>query len=323
MKIQLIRRKSPLRFLPWMGGALLISLFLSFLLPAGAQPGADPLLGRREEWALYRGAPEGALAPHMLTRAQLLAGPLMLADPAHPLPADFPAPSVRDIQAMVSTYLPAEENVLLRQDVIYALCAMQFERDLKGSLTFTRGAVSPAQPEEARKAAFDRYAQVYPRAEALRRSQAAVPAGGQSEHQTGWAVDLALTPPLKTAEKNPLRRNAGGQWVWEHMWRFGLIQRFGPGDGGAGSCEEIHLRYVGLPHAAAMQVMGLGLEDYLSLLRREGALTLCRREEPYAYIYCSPLMGDWAFSPPCPGDLLCSADNAGFAIAAVAAQGIF
>ena len=328
MKIQTIGRKQARRLPLLLATALALLLsgitaLVAALSEAPDAPEGDPLLGQWEEWRLLRGAPQGTLPAVTADRSRLLAGTLVLADPQHPLPPDYPAPSVRDVSAMVGSYVPAEENTLLRPEVTYGLCAMQFEHSLAGFLTFGRGAVSPAQQEEARKEAFDRYARVYPLAEALRQSQAAVPAGRESEHQTGWAVDVHLTPPLSMAKKNPLERNAGGQWLADNMWRFGFIQRYAFGDGSRGACENIHVRYVGIPHAAAMHVTGLGLEDYLSLLRREGALTLERQGVPYAYLYCVPCQGDWAFAPPCEGSVLFSADNTGWAVAAVAAQGGF
>lgn len=272
-----------------------------------------PPLAQRDGYALSAGAPALAGKTVAWDREALLQGTLLLVSPDHPLPKDYPAPSTRTIRAMVGAYLPAAEGVPLRQEVIYALCCMQFDHPLDGDVLFFRGAVSAAQQEELRREAFERFSRIYPLTEALRQAQA-VPGGGESDHQTGLAVDLALTPPLALGEKDPLRRNAAGQWIDDHLWEYGFLREK------EAACEAIHLRYVGAPHAAALHVLGMDLPAYWALLREERALTLWRKDAPYAYLYCFPCEGTAVLSVPDDADFCFSADNTGWAVAAVAAQ---
>lgn len=303
---------------PALYAALTVILSAGLLLflcqPGGAEK--DMLLAEREEWALVRGAslPPGRTVT--FTREQWLQGPLMLASPEHPLPPDYPAPDARAVRAMVGSYLPVQEGTALRADVTYALCAMQTEHSFVGQAVISQGVVSAAQQDDLRRAAYARYAAVYPLAEALEKAYAAVPGGNESEHQTGYTLDLVLTEPLAMKEKNPLLRNEAGRWFSEHMARYGFIQR-------QGVCENVHLRYVGLPHAAAMELLGLGLEDYLVFLHKEKKLTLLRDGQPYAFLLCVPAAEAVSFPLPDQAAFLISGDNTGWVIAAIAAQNRF
>ena len=224
---------------------------------------------------------------------------------------------------MVGSYLPAQEDVALWREAVYGLCAIQLEHPLEEGLTLVRGTLSAAQQEDWRREAFNRFSKIYPLKEAVDRAIAAVPGGGESEHQTGYAVDIALKGPLSLGETQPLLRNETGRWLSQNAWRYGWICRYAPGQEAEGSCEGVHLRYVGTVHAAAMHTLGLGLEDYLTLLRREGALTLYRNGEAYAYFYCAPTEEHWRLRLPAGAAAQFSLDNTGWAIAVIAAQGVF
>ena len=309
----------------WGGSVLLLlctmGIFCSFPSPEPAQPALA--IAGRDGWAIERGAPPLSGVPVTLTREALLQGTLMQVSAADPLPIDFPPPNVRDVRAMVGAYLPAKEGLMLHQDAIYALCTMQFEYPLEQGVSLIRGTLSSAQQEAWRREAFDRYSRVYPVAEAMSRVTEEIPGGGESEHQLGYSLDIALKSPLSLAGSDPLLHNTAGHWLHENLWRFGWIYRFSPEEKSEGSCEGIHLRYVGKAHAAAMHTLGVSLEAYLSLLRSEGTLTLLRDGIPYCYLYCFPDEQSLSLLLPKDAQWEASADNTGFSILAIAAQGAF
>ena len=286
----------------------------AFLCPAGGAE--DTLLGERDGWAVRRGVPAIYNHPVTVTREQWLRGALMLCSPASPLPEDYPAPDVRAVRAVAGNYVPAAEDVALRPEVIYALCRLETERSLRGEAEIVGGTVSCAQQEAKQKDAFARYAAVYPLEEAIQRAAAAVPGGGETEHRTGYAVDIALCGALRLREENPLCRNETGKWLVEQMWRFGFIQRYAPGGGEDGACERVHLRYVGDIHACAMHALNLRLEAYLLLLHREKALTIYRDGAPWACVLCVPEAQAVTFQTPENAVPEYSGDNAGYVIAA-------
>lgn len=289
---------------------------LAMLQKPSAVPATALILAQRESCTLLRGAPSLAGTPTFLSRAQLIQGPLMLSSPVHPLPNDLPTPDTPSIRRLVGTYLPAEEGASLRREAIYALCALQTEYSLAGKACFVRGMVSNAQQEEERRQAFFRYAQVLPPEEALPRAREAVPGAGESEHQTGWAVDVQLTGTLSMGSKDPLLRSEGGKWLQNNLWRFGFIRRYTRAEE-EGGCEHIHLRYVGPIHSAAIHTLGCTLEEYLALLRREKALTLQREGEGDVFLYCVQGEGNMTLPLPPGAIYTCSADNTGWTVIAL------
>ena len=236
-----------------------LTLIFLLLFHQGAEPALA--LGGRDEWIILKGAPEPQGTQTYLSRSALLQGKLMLVSPQTPLPKDYFPPNTRDIRAMVGAYLPAKEGVMLCQEAVYALCTIQFEYPLEQGVSLIRGTLSNAQQEEWRREAFDRYAKVYPLNEALSRVTEEIPGGGESEHQTGYALDLAMKGPLSLVGADPLLHNTTGRWLDENLWRFGWIYRFSPQEESDGSCEGVHLRYVGKVHAAAMHALGIGMEE--------------------------------------------------------------
>lgn len=301
----------------WLMGAALCVLVAWLFFLFWPRSGSSAVLASRDGIAVLRGAPALEGEATCFSRQTLLQGKLMLVSPAHPLPADFPAPNTRGVRAQVGSFLPAAAETALWPEAVYALCAMQLAWPLEAGAELTRGALSPAQQDAWQKAAFQRFAAVYPLQTALARSQAAVPGGGESEHQLGYALDIVLTGALAVSRPDPLLRNDTGRFLAENGWRYGWIYRFGPGSSAEGGCEGIHLRFVGKIHAAAMHALGMELEEYLALLRRKRALTLLRDGTPWAYLYCAPCDGDWQLC--CPAGLSpdVSGDNTGWAVAAM------
>lgn len=293
------------------------------LLCARSQAQPERVLAQAGRWRIERGAPTQTGTAHSVSRKKLLQGTLMLVSPQHPLPPDFPTPNTRAIRAMVGSYLPAQGDVALWQEGIYDLCAMQLEHPLEQGITLIRGTLSPAQQDDWQREAFDRFLKVYPLQEAMSHTVAAVPQGGQSEHQTGYAVDVALKAPLFLGEPHPLRRNETGSWLLENCWRYGWICRYSPGEEAEGSCEGVHLRYVGPVHSTMMQLMQMGLEDYLSLLRQEERLTLYRDDVPYAFFYCTQTAENVTLNVLEDTQWMASADNTGWAVVTIAAQRVF
>ncbi|MEH7235040.1 M15 family metallopeptidase [Bacillus sp. JJ1562] len=90
---------------------------------------------------------------------------------------------------------------------------------------------------------------------------------GQSEHQTGLAMDVT-----SDSVGNQLVQEFGetveGQWVADHAAEFGFIVRFqlGKEDITGYMYEPWHLRYVGVEHAKYMTEHGLTLEEYLGVV---------------------------------------------------------
>ncbi|MEA4989033.1 MAG: M15 family metallopeptidase [Anaerovorax sp.] len=87
---------------------------------------------------------------------------------------------------------------------------------------------------------------------------------GQSEHQTGLAVDIS-TPTVQYRLTSELGETAEGQWMAEHAHEYGFILRYPKGkeDITGYQYEPWHLRYVGQPAADEIYEQGITLEEYL------------------------------------------------------------
>ena len=297
-------------------GALLL-LGAGAIVSLTAAKKSSPVLARTEEWEVRRGAPDAAGKKTLLRGKSLALGEAALISPQHPLDGAFPAPSTRTVTAMVGTYLNAEETAALREEVIYALCAMEFDHPFSRDVRITEGALSAAQMEDRRRDALRRYTGILPVSEALDSAVTAAPGPAESDHRTGLSLDIRLLGPLDMSRADPLLRSETGEWLAENMWRYGFIRRYAPGRSEEGNCENIHLLYTGRIHAAAMHLLGLGLEDYLSLLHREGKITLLHGGAPWAAVYCFPADGTLTVSVPAEGSVSAGLDNTGWAVAAV------
>ncbi|MGB7961856.1 MAG: D-alanyl-D-alanine carboxypeptidase family protein [Propionicimonas sp.] len=110
-------------------------------------------------------------------------------------------------------------------------------------------------------AIFKRQLATYPSAAMARRYNAVA---GQSEHQTGLAVDLwdGVTWGLAMA------RTKAGVWLWRHAPDYGFILRYPPGKEKITgyAYEPWHFRYLGPTHSQSFTANSkVSLEEYLGL----------------------------------------------------------
>ena len=101
----------------------------------------------------------------------------------------------------------------------------------------------------------------------------AVARPGESEHQTGLAVDVGVWHRSFLSEKCAAERD----WVADHCWDFGFIVRFPEGreDVTGFPAEPWHLRYVGREVALEMRDRGWVLEEWHAAHGLNGRGTPC------------------------------------------------
>ena len=90
---------------------------------------------------------------------------------------------------------------------------------------------------------------------------------GESEHQTGLAVDMHNLSSAQLKFKDTYE----AQWLAENAWKFGFILRYMPGkeDITTYTYEPWHFRFVGRYHAQRIYEMGMCLEEYIEYLKTE------------------------------------------------------
>lgn len=89
---------------------------------------------------------------------------------------------------------------------------------------------------------------------------------GQSEHQTGLAVDVSSTS-VDYQLSNDYDKMEEGKWLADHAHRFGFIIRFpkGKAEITGYQYEPWHIRYVGLTAAKEIYEQELTLEEFLQI----------------------------------------------------------
>lgn len=90
---------------------------------------------------------------------------------------------------------------------------------------------------------------------------------GQSEHQSGLAVDIS-SAEINYQLEETFGDTAAGKWVAEHAHEYGFILRYGKDKEAITGYvfEPWHIRYVGKTAAAEIHESGLALEEYLEQL---------------------------------------------------------
>lgn len=91
-----------------------------------------------------------------------------------------------------------------------------------------------------------------------------------SEHQTGLAVDLGVHSPEKDALCPEFPDSGVCRALRQKAAAFGWIKRYPKGKETLTQIahEPWHFRYVGIPHASAMEQMNLTLEEYIDYIRQ-------------------------------------------------------
>lgn len=126
-------------------------------------------------------------------------------------------------------------------------------------------ATSGFRSYSTQKAIFDRKAKE--RGEQSANRSVAKP--GQSEHQTGLAMDLEGESSLGTGLTNAFGETPEGIWLADHCAEYGFIIRY-PKDKTKITgyiYEPWHIRYVGIEAAKEITRLGLTLEEYILLVR--------------------------------------------------------
>jgi D-alanyl-D-alanine carboxypeptidase len=97
----------------------------------------------------------------------------------------------------------------------------------------------------------------------------AVALPGQSEHQTGLAVDIS-SPSIHNALTTAFGETKEGKWVAEHAHEYGFIIRYPKGKEAVTGYqyEPWHLRYVGKKAAKVIFERKITLEEYFKIVKK-------------------------------------------------------
>lgn len=227
---------------------------------------------------------------------RICTGPLILVNAAHPL---------RDpAQPCLVPPDPRYPQITMERQAARLLSAALQAADPDGAIVPVSGWRSQAQQQ----AIWDDTLKT--EGEAFTRQYVALP--GCSEHQTGLAMDLALSAP-EIDFIRPYFPQDGVCALFRRLApRYGFIQRYRRHkEALTGIAEEPwHFRYVGTPHARLMEENGLCLEEYGAFVQRNTPICLEEhgRKVRVTYLPCPHAPMDIALPDGC---CQLSGDNVG------------
>ena len=294
-------RTKPRQF--WAIFAATFVLGMLFLLPGLHREEAPRSIASHEVTALsaasggslpadvIAGLPAGAETVTMTyTEARLWSGKLLLIDREHPIPAEAPAPNTYGILRYSTGRLTCRDvTAVTGEETLKALDELfSFARRAKINL-FTIFAATRSE-EGQRRCQIDRFTELagtMALTDALAQALKEIPDAGCSEHQQGWFVGIRICDAWNRPPRDePLAASEEGRWLLDNCWRFGFIHRYEGTCADAG--EKYHFRYVGKAHAAMVHALDVSFEDYLLLLRAQGALTLLHEDgTPFVTVLCA------------------------------------
>ena len=189
-------------------------------------------------------------------------GTLLLVNKQHKaptVPLALARPEVHPMNAEV------EKNTYMRPEAARALEEMFAAAEKEGINLYT---VSGYRSYATQKAIFSRKSRE--RGEKIANQTSAK--AGQSEHQTGLAMDFEGESMLGKGLRKEIGESPEGIWVAEHGWEYGFILRYARGMSRITgyAYEPWHVRYVGKETARRIHELGdIPYETYMDQLRTE------------------------------------------------------
>ncbi len=186
---------------------------------------------------------------------------LILVNPANPMTDHSYKP--KDLTKLVKVR-EGRSSKYMREYAAKAFEAMMKEADANGckDLSVTSAFRSYSDQESLFQYYVDKFmAKGMSKEEAIAATRVDTAYPGESEHQTGLAVDVhnLSAADQKFADKYE------GKWLAENCWKFGFILRYplGKEDITGYVFEPWHFRFVGRTHAKRIYDLGITLEEYL------------------------------------------------------------
>lgn len=126
-------------------------------------------------------------------------------------------------------------------------------------------AVSGYRSYDRQKVLFDEEVRKNGKAKAVQ----AVAIPGQSEHQTGLAIDIS-SPSVRNGLTEAFGQTKEGKWVAAYAHEYGFIVRYPKGKEAITGYEyePWHLRYVGTKAAKVIFEKGITLEEYFRIVKK-------------------------------------------------------
>ena len=172
----------------------------------------------------------------------------------------FPNPEMK------APFLPrvsSQPDILLEKQAAEALQGLLADIGCKDEIVAVSGFRTQGEQEKIWEESMAQNGEIFTR------KFVAVP--GHSEHQSGYAIDLAENSPKIDFICPRFPYRGIFQRFRERMADFGFVERYAAlkeGITGIGA-EPWHFRYVGYPHSVIMTHEGMALEEYIGFLKND------------------------------------------------------
>ena len=265
--------------------------------------------------------PKGATQRLTVTTQRLLQGRMLLVDEEHPIPEGVELEDVFGVLTYARGRIACrDQQAALGRETLSALEDMCVHARNSGMsfITVFAGCRSQEQQRLLLLEKIGELSRSMTMEEAVAEAKRFIPPPGCSEHQLTRSVDIRIClgwnlPP----RAEPLTDSPQGAWVVEHAWAYGFIQRWPEADPAMDDHRPYCFRYVGKTHAMLMHALDMTMEEYLSLLRSKGAVTLLDENgAPLASAMCTEA-GERHTVFEAPEDVAlddASLDNTGWAV---------
>ncbi len=178
---------------------------------------------------------------------------------------------VNEENKLSSDYIPTGLSLIKYGDGMYLkeYAAKAFEAMMKeasacgiSGLTVSRAYVSYDESLTAYNAVVDEYVNLLGKEQANRYAAATVSVPGTDEHQTGLAVDFALTT------SGQFSTSTAFAWLCDNSYKFGFVLRYpiNKTDITGHPYSPEQFRFVGRYHAVRMNALSLTLDEYSEYL---------------------------------------------------------
>lgn len=182
---------------------------------------------------------------------------LILVNKEYDIPEDYVPEGLTEVDVRFPKGTPSEQKKM-QKEAADALKILFDEAEKEGIILY---GVSGYRSFAYQKNIYDRKVKAVGKEEAGK--YVAYP--GQSEHQTGLAMDVTNEESISGSLMQSFGKTEEGQWLEENAHKFGFIVRYPKGkeDVTGYNYEPWHLRYVGKKASEEIKAQGIVLEEYL------------------------------------------------------------
>ncbi|MBN1776945.1 MAG: M15 family metallopeptidase [Clostridiales bacterium] len=224
-----------------------------------------------------------------ISSSTLCEGGLMLVNGWHSVPDHFDSANMISIGNASGWSIPVQDStVMIFPNAYSALKAMYDDATAAGMSDYIvrEGFRTNKTQTELFTDVMDKLSDKYSGNILIEQTKKTVNYPGTSEYQTGLSFRLGLyNAEDPNVAKQNFQESEQGIWVTDNSWKYGIIFRFPSDDFPTPQWEDksyktgvsIHLnlyRYVGKPHAVAMQILGYCLEEYVEFLMDHPHITI-------------------------------------------------